>query len=124
MSDLSRRFLTRLGRRTPGVLTVALLLGSAGEAWAQAKQVKVSKTAFTADEVMVPMDQLGPQSRPFDPRPYAQVLHVGGGGEHKTVGAALATAGNASPGKRTAILVAAGTYAEAGLRLKPQVDLY
>lgn len=104
---------------------LTIVLGfTAGQADAQVKKVKTSKTAFNMDEVMVPMDQIGPQSRPFDPRGYARVLRVGLGAEHATVGAALAAVQDASSGKRCAILVAAGTYPEAGLRMKSYVDLY
>jgi hypothetical protein len=107
-----------------GLRSLGLLLAAAGQAGAQPVKQKMSKTVFSADEVMVPMNQIGPQSRPFDPRPYAQVLHVGAGGEHQTIGGALAAVRDAAPGKRYAVLVAAGTYHEAGLRLQPHVDLY
>ncbi len=99
-----------------------LLTLAAGRAGAQVKQP--AKTEFSADQVMVPMDQLGPQPRRFDPRPYAQVIHVGAGEKHQTVAGALASVPDAAPGKRYAILVAAGTYHEVGLRMKPHVDLY
>src|SRR5436190_1740771 len=90
-----------------------------------AAQAKVpAKTVFSADAVMVPMTQLGPQSRPFDPRPYAQVIHVGPSEKQQTLAAALASVQDASPGKRYAILVQAGTYKETGIRMKPYVDLY
>src|SRR5262249_22953776 len=87
-------------------------------------QKKPAKTVFTADEVMVPMDQIGPQARPIDLGTYAHVLHVAPGEKHQTVAAALASVQDASPGKRYAILVAAGTYPEVGLAMKPYVDLY
>jgi hypothetical protein len=99
-------------------LLVSLPLGGAAQAKPQAK------TVFTADAVMAPMDQLGPQSRTFDPRPYAQVIRVGAGEKQQTVAAALASVKDASPGKRYAILVQAGTYKETGIGMKPYVDLY
>jgi hypothetical protein len=90
-----------------------------------AERVKVpAQTVFTGDAVMVPMDQLGPQPRPADLKGYAQVIHVGAGEKFQTVASALAAVSDASPGKRHAILVAAGTYTEPGLRMKPYVDLY
>lgn len=90
-----------------------------------AQQVKVpARTEFNADAVMVPMDQLGPQWRPFDARPYAQVMRVGPGGEYQSVAAALAAVKGASAEKRCAVLVAAGSYREAGIRMRPHVDLY
>ena len=46
------------------------------------------------------------------------------GGEHKTVAAALASVKDASAKKRYAILVAAGTYNESRIQMKPYVDLY
>ena len=90
-----------------------------GEAGAQPK-----KKVLKAETTMVPMDQLGPQSRSVDLKSYAQVLHVGPGGKHQTVGGALAMIKDAGPGKRYAILVAAGTYNEARVGMKPHVDLY
>jgi hypothetical protein len=89
-----------------------------GRAAAQPKKV------LKADTPMVPMDQLGPQPRSFDPRAYAHVIHVAPGGKHPTVAGALAAVTDASPTKRYAILVAAGTYQEVSLRMKPYVDLY
>jgi hypothetical protein len=78
------------------------------------------------------MEQVGPQPRSYSdkaPRavvlnPYARVIHVAPDGDHKTVAAALASISDASADKRYAILVAAGTYRESGLRMKPWVDLY
>jgi hypothetical protein len=89
-----------------------------GRAAAQAKKVLKAETA------MVPMGQVGPQLRSADPRAYAHVIHVAPGGKHATVGSALASVKDAAPGNRYAILVAAGTYKEARLAMKPYVDLY
>src|SRR5262245_38769083 len=105
------------------LLGLALLLTlPGGRAAAQAKPQP--KTDFPAEALMVPMDQLGPQPRPVDLRPYAHVLRVGAGEKHQTVAGALASVMDASPGKRYAILVAAGTYREVRLVMKPYVDLY
>ena len=114
MSKLWREF---------GLFGLALLVSlPLGRAAAQGKPQ--AKTVFTADAVMAPMDQLGPQSRTFDPRPYAQVIRVGAGEKQQTVAAALASVKDASAGKRYAILVQAGTYKETGIGMKPYVDLY
>lgn len=122
MSDTARTVRSSYQWSTFGLLGLALILTvAAGRAGAQAKQ---SKTVFSPDEVMVPMDQLGPQPRSFDARPYAQVIRVGAGEKHHTVAGALAAVKDAAPGKRCAILVSAGTYDEASLRMKPHVDLY
>src|SRR5262245_20479570 len=105
-----------------GLLGLALLVSlPPGKA---AAQKQPAKTSFSADAVMVPMDQLGPQSRPFDPRPYAQVIRVGAGEKQQSVAVALASVQDASPSKRYAVLVQAGTYNESGIRMKPYVDLY
>lgn len=85
-----------------------------------------------AAPMMVPMDHVGPQPRSLsDKQPrsvilhdYAHVLHVGPSAEHRTIGAALAAAADASGTNRYAILVAEGTYHESPLRMKPFVDLY
>ncbi|MBX6313817.1 MAG: right-handed parallel beta-helix repeat-containing protein [Isosphaeraceae bacterium] len=70
------------------------------------------------------MDQVGPQSRGVDPKTYAHVIHVAPDGKYQTVAGALASITDASPGNRYAILIAAGTYRESRLRMKPYVDLY
>ena len=57
-------------------------------------------------------------------RSYAHVIHVAPGAEHKTVAAALASIDDASSKNRYAILVAAGTYKESRIQMKPWVDLY
>lgn len=75
-------------------------------------------------ELMVPMAQVGPQPRSIDPKAYAQVIHVAPDGKHRTVAGALASVNDAAPGKRYAILVAAGTYPECRIAMKPHVDLY
>jgi hypothetical protein len=43
-----------------GLLSLGLLLAAAGQAGAQPVKQKMSKTVFSADEVMVPMNQIGP----------------------------------------------------------------
>jgi hypothetical protein len=123
MNEAARTVQVGTGWKTPGLLALALLVGLPLER-AAAQSKPQAKTVFTANEVMAPMDQLGSQSRPFDPRPYAQVIRVGAGEKQQTVAAALASVRDASPGKRYAILVQAGIYREVGLRMKPHVDLY
>ena len=84
----------------------------------------VSCTAAAAPATMIPMQFVGPQSRPVSSG-YAKTIRVAPeGGDHKTVAAALESSGDASPERRYAILVAAGTYDESSIRLKPHVDLY
>jgi pectin methylesterase-like acyl-CoA thioesterase len=86
----------------------------------------------TAAAALIPMEQVGPQPRAYSDktprsvalRSYAHVLHVAPGSEHKTVAAALAAVKDASAKKRYAILVAAGTYRESRIQMKPWVDLY
>lgn len=73
---------------------------------------------------MAPMDQVGPQLRSVDLKAYAHVIHVAPDGNPLTVSDALASVKDASPANRYAILVAAGTYKEARLQMKPHVDLY
>src|SRR2546423_4668498 len=80
--------------------------------------------ASAASPAMVPMDQVGPQPRRVDPKSYAHIIHVAPGGERQTVAGALASVTDASPGKRYAILAAAGTYKESRIRMKAHVDLY
>src|SRR5687768_9906492 len=79
-------------------------------------------TVSAASGVMVPMEQIGPQSRPV--LGYTNIVRVSSGGDFKTVGAALESIKDASPTKRYAVLVAAGTYNETPLRMKAHVDLY
>jgi hypothetical protein len=82
-------------------------------------------TALAVDPaVMVPMDQIGPQPRSVNPKDYAHVIEVAPGGKVTTVAAALASVTDASASKRYAILVAAGTYKESSLQMRPHVDLY
>lgn len=73
---------------------------------------------------LLPMEQLGPQSIPVDAKAYVRTIRVGPGGDYASVAAALKSITDASPGKRCAILVAAGTYHESAIRMKPYVDLY
>jgi len=97
-------------------LLAALLVGAA--------IVPAQERAKTTSTTMVPMAQLGPQPRSVDSKAYAHVIYVAPDGKHKTVASALAAVTDASPGKRYAILVAAGTYKESRLQMKPHVDLY
>jgi hypothetical protein len=106
-------------RSAVGFIGLLLILVSTSRTAAQQK-----KKVLKAESTMVPMDQIGPQSRPMDPRPYARVLHVAAGAKHQTVAGALASITDASPSKRYAVLVAAGTYKESRLSMKPYVDLY
>ncbi len=88
--------------------------------------------AASAAPVMPPMDHIGPhpqsysdkKPRTVDLRPYSKVLHVAPDGEHRTIASALAAAKDASVTKRYAVLVAAGTYRESPLKMKPFIDLY
>jgi len=73
---------------------------------------------------MVPMDHVGPQARPVDLKPYARVIRVGPEAEHRTVASALDSIKDASAANRYVILVAAGTYNESRLTMKPHADLY
>lgn len=113
------------------VLALALLTSlSLGSAAAQVK--KESRTEFTALSTMVPMEQVGPQPRAYSDkgprkvalRSYAHVIHVASGEKFQTVASALAAIKDASPKNRYAILVAAGTYTESRVQMKPHVDLY
>src|SRR5438874_2521438 len=81
-------------------------------------------TCSLAAAAMVPMGQVGPQPRGVDQAAYAHVIRVGPGEKFQTVGSALASIADASPKNRYAILVAAGTYRESRLAMKPHVDLY
>jgi len=108
-----------------GIRTARLGFGS-GMAWAW------MAAAAAATGPMVPMEQVGPQPRAYSDkmprsvalRSYAQVIQVGPGAKHQSVGGALASIKDASAAKRYAILVAAGTYREAPVVMKPWVDLY
>jgi hypothetical protein len=73
---------------------------------------------------MPPMAQLGPQPRPVDAKAYAQIVQVARDGKFGKIADALAAIKDASASKRYAILVAAGTYPESQLQMKPFVDLY
>src|SRR5687767_9975838 len=114
-------------RVTYRLLALTLFVAAAGgRAAAQPKQQQKqpAKTVFSADEVMVPMDHIGPLPRPVDLRGYARVIRVGPGEQHKTVTAALNLVRDATDGKRVAVLVAAGTYPESRIPMKAYVDLY
>ena len=73
---------------------------------------------------LVPMEQVGPQPIRVDPKVYAHTIQVAPGGKYQSLADALASITDAEAGKRYAILVAAGSYHEAGIRMKPYVDLY
>lgn len=104
------------------VLALALLMSTpAPKAIAQAKKAPKGQPPMAP---LLPMDQVGPRPIRVDVKAYAQVIHVAPGEKHQSLGGALASITDASAGKRCAILVAAGTYNEVGLRLKPYVDLY
>ena len=91
-----------------------------------------SPAAAIGPGAMIPMEQVGPQPRAYSDkaprsvalRSYAQVLRVGPNAEHKSIAGALAAVTDASAKQRYAILVAAGTYHESSLQMKPWVDLY
>jgi hypothetical protein len=129
MHDTSRPLKTNIRWYGLGLIGLALLLtlplgDAAGQDKKKGQPKPQAKTAFTPDAVMVPMDQLGPQSRVFDPRGYAHVIRVGAGEKLHSVAAALAGIKDAAADTRYAVLVQAGTYKETGVRMKPYVDLY
>ena len=103
---VSKRVLSYLGYALLGLLCVA-------PAFAGMK--------LPAATPMIPMEQVGPMSIAFNPKPYDQVVQVASGG---SIAAALATIQDAGPDNRYAVLVATGTYSGAGLQLKEYVDLY
>jgi hypothetical protein len=78
----------------------------------------------TASAAMVTMDHVGPQLRSVDQAAYAHVTQVAPEGKYRTVASAPASITDASPKNRYAVLVAAGTYKESRLGMKPHVDLY
>jgi hypothetical protein len=108
----------------PGLFALGFLVFAAGAA-----SVNI---ASAVGPVMISMDHVGPRPssysdkkpRTIDLRPYAKIVHVAPDGDYKTIGAALAAIGDASAKNRYAVLVAAGTYAEAPVKMKPFVDLF
>lgn len=80
--------------------------------------------AAAASTAMVPMAQVGPQPTSVDLKAYAHVIHVAPDGKHRTIADALASVTDASPANRYAVLIAAGTWKESRLQMKPYVDLY
>ncbi|WP_428939203.1 right-handed parallel beta-helix repeat-containing protein [Fontivita pretiosa] len=105
------------GRSVVIVMICAALAGAAGPA------------------TMLPMELVGPHPRQVDLSKYARMLYVcdSSGSDAapatadkplKTLGAALARAGDAGPGHRVAILVAQGRYQTVALETRPEVDLY
>jgi predicted outer membrane repeat protein len=83
-----------------------------------------AKTEFSADEVMLRMDQIGPLARAVNLGNYAKIIHVGAGEEFPSIVAALDAVKDASAAKRYAILVSAAAYNEVRVAMKPYVDLY
>lgn len=73
---------------------------------------------------MAPIEQIGPQATSVSLKPYVHVIRVAPREEHRTVGSALASVSGASATNRYAILVAAGSYDETRIQMKPYVDLY
>lgn len=117
----------RLFRDAVGLFAFALIAVTCESriaAQPKQQQKQPAKTVFSADEVMAPMDHLGPQPRPVNMKGYSEVLRVGAGEQHKTVGAALDAIKDASAAKPFAILVAAGTYPESRIAMKQYVDVY
>jgi hypothetical protein len=109
-------------RSNPIPVAAAMLAAlSAGVAIAPAQEASKTKTIPGA---MVPMSQVGPQPRGVVLKDYARVIRVAPGGEFRTIAGALDSVADASPGNRYAILVAAGTYEESRIAMKPHVDLY
>lgn len=84
----------------------------------------ISSAFSTASAAMAPMQFVGPQPRPV-PAGYAKAIRVAAdGADHKSIVAALESVRDASPDRRYAVLVAAGTYHDSRVELKPYVDLY
>ena len=120
------RLLTRRILQSAGiVLVVAFLISASVDSAAKEakKKAKVPK-GQPPMAPLVPMEHVGPQPTRVDLKAYAQVIHVAPGDKLQSIGGALASITDASPGKRHAVLVAAGTYHETGIRMKPYVDLY
>jgi hypothetical protein len=105
----------------PIMATARLSLGLFCSAWGM---LLTSSAAEFAPTTMAPMDQIGPQARSVDLKAYAHVIHVAPGEKHRTVTSALASITDASLKNRYAMLVAAGSYHESRIQMKPHVDLY
>src|SRR5205823_406727 len=87
--------------------------------------VVASQAAIAASPTaMVPMAHVGPQSQGVDLKAFTHVIRVSPNEMHRTVTSALASIRDASSNNRYAILVAAGTYNESRIPMKPFVDLY
>src|SRR5438067_1021504 len=87
--------------------------------------VVASQAAIAASPIaMVPMAHVGPQSSGVDLKAYAHVIRVSPTDMHRNVTSALTSVKDASSNNRYAILVAAGTYNESRIPMKPHVDLY
>jgi hypothetical protein len=107
--------MNRVPKRLVAVLAIEIM---------QAAIAPAQEPTVTIRASMVPMGQVGPQPRSVDLQAYSNVLRVGPGAEHRTVAGALAAVKDASAKGRYAILVAAGTYHESRIAMKPHVDLY
>jgi hypothetical protein len=113
---------TRIVWGAVSLVAVALLVSIAGtRAAAQAKKPPKGQPPMAP---LIPMEQVGPRPIRVDTKAYARVIHVGPAERHQSVAGALASITDASAERRYAILVAAGTYREVSIRMKPYVDLY
>ena len=108
-------------RRSAPTPVAAVLLATLAAGAFAAPALEAPRTIPAA---MVPMGQVGPQPRSVDLKGYAHVIRVAPDGKHPTVASALAAVKDASAKNRYVILVAAGTYNESRIRMKPHVDLY
>lgn len=73
---------------------------------------------------MPPMSLLGPQPSVLNANAYSHTIQVSPKGQYQTISAALASVKDASASNRYAVFVAAGTYHESRVQMKPYVDLY
>jgi hypothetical protein len=116
---------TRRTTRLPAWIGAALLASTA----------LTGVLAAETPGVGAPVGRLGPRPEPVDLTAYAAVRYLspagsdtrGDGSRQKpwaSLRKALSAAGEAAPGRRWAVLVAAGTYRERDLRLVPHVDLF
>jgi hypothetical protein len=70
---------------------------------------------------MPPMTSIGPQPNLVNPNAYPHILQVSSAGQFRTIAAALASVQDASARNRYAVLVAAGTYPETHVQMRPYV---
>jgi hypothetical protein len=108
-------------QRPNRISVVATLLAALVSGAPIAPAQEPARTFLTA---MAPMHQLGPQPLSVDLNRYAHVIRVAPEERRQAVAAALAAIRDASARNRYAILVAAGTYNESRIPMKPYVDLY